>query len=93
MLRFINISQVALEVRPMTKSSPKTAGKTVPLGLAKIFLPPNSTVGPSQPNFVIDCKHLSNRTNFFKLYFEVAKHLFYNPKSPLVSPQNFATIF
>jgi hypothetical protein len=71
-------------------TSPKASGKTVPHQASKTVPHPHTNhphqFHPQETGHAaqIDCKHLTNRANFYKLYFEVAKHIFYNPKSPMV---------
>lgn len=57
-------------IRFSSRASPgRTGGKTVP---AKVQVPAGAAVAPG---FVIHCKHLSNRQNFLRLYYDVLCNL------------------
>lgn len=58
-------------IRFSSRASPgRTGGKTVP---AKAQAPAGAAA--AAPGFVIHCKHLSNRQNFLRLYYDVLCNL------------------
>lgn len=59
-------------IRFSSRASPgRTGGKTVP---AKAQAPAGAAAAAA-PGFVIHCKHLSNRQNFLRLYYDVLCNL------------------